>query len=102
MMNMICYSSFPAATLKEDVLPTLGLTVTKAARQLGVSRSTLSRLLNGHTAIRPEMALRIEKWLGVENGGSADLWVAEQTAYDLWRTRQTFHANVKQVVVQAA
>ena len=66
----------PGATLREDVLPALGLTVTQAAQQLGVTRSALSRVLNEHAAISPEMALRIEAWLGIERGGRADVWLA--------------------------
>lgn len=85
----------PGETLREDVLPALGLSITEVAEQLGVARPSLSKVLNGHVAISPEMALRIEKWLGVENGGSADLWLAEQTAYDLWQARAKFKANVK-------
>lgn len=77
----------PGETLREDVLPELGLTVTQAAEQLGVTRPALSRVLNGHAGISPEMALRIEGWLGVENGGRADLWLSQQTAYDLWQAR---------------
>ncbi len=53
-------------TLKDDVLPALRLTVTQAAQQLDVSRMTLSRVLNGRAVISPEMALRIEAWLGVD------------------------------------
>jgi antitoxin HigA-1 len=78
----------PGETLREDVLPALGLTVTAAAKQLGVTRVCLSNILNGHAAISPEMALRIEQWLGVERGGSADVWLALQNAYDLWQTMQ--------------
>ena len=77
----------PGETLREDVLPALGLTVTKAAAQLGVTRAALSRVLNGRAAVSPEMALRIEGWLGVENGGRADVWIAQQAAYDLWKAR---------------
>lgn len=87
----------PGETLREDVLPALGLTVKEAAAQLGVARPSLSRVLNGHAAISPEMALRIERWLGVENGGRADLWMAEQASYDLWQARSKFTADVKQV-----
>jgi antitoxin HigA-1 len=79
----------PGETLKDDVLPALGLSVTNAAKQLNVSRATLSRVLNGRAAISPEMALRIEGWLGIESGGKADLWLAQQTAYDLWNARQS-------------
>lgn len=50
----------PGLTLRDDVLPALGVSVTEAAQQLDVNRVTLSRVLNGHAAISPEMALRIE------------------------------------------
>jgi len=92
----------PGETLREDILPALGLSVTEAAEQLGVARPSLSRVLNGRAAISTEMALRIEKWLGVDNGGSADLWLAEQTAYDLWQARNKFNAKVKPAELQAA
>lgn len=78
----------PGKTLREDVLPALGLTVTEAARQLGVTRTALSRILNGHAAISPDMARRIEAWLGVERGGRAELWLAMQMDYELWRLAQ--------------
>ena len=80
----------PGLTLKDDVLPALGLSVTQAAQQLDVSRVALSRVLNGRAAISPEMALRIEAWLGVERGGEARLWLAEQSAYDVWQATQRF------------
>lgn len=91
----------PGETLRDDILPALGLSVTEAAAQLGVTRAALSRVLNGRAAISPEMALRIEKWLGVENGGQADLWLAEQTSYDLWQARQVFQPEVQQVRISA-
>ncbi len=78
----------PGLTLRDDVLPALGLTVTEAARQLDISRVTLSRVLNGRAAISPEMALRLEAWLGVARGGEARLWLAEQSAYDMWQAEQ--------------
>ena len=78
----------PGATLREDVLPALGLSVTDAASQLGVTRAALSRVLNERAAISPTMALRLEGWLGVKRGGRADLWVAQQAAYDLWQARK--------------
>ena len=56
----------PGETIREDILPALGLTVTEAAKQLGVTRATLSRVINEKAAISPEMALRLEGWLGVE------------------------------------
>lgn len=94
-MSKIHNPPHPGETLREDILPALKLTVTDAADQLGVARPTLSKLLNAKAAISPEMALRIEKWLGVENGGRADLWLAEQATYDLWQARSKFNANVK-------
>ena len=80
----------PGITLRDDVLPALELTVTEAAEQLGVARVTLSRVLNGRAAISPEMALRIEAWLGVDRGGDARVWLAEQSAYDVWQAAQRF------------
>lgn len=78
----------PGLTLRDDVLPELGLSVTEAAEQLGVARVTLSRVLNGRAAISPEMALRLQAWLGRERGGDARVWLAQQTAYDLWQAEQ--------------
>jgi len=92
----------PGETLREDVLPALGLTVTDAAAQLGVTRAALSRVLNGRAAISPNMALRIEGWLGVENGGSADAWLAQQTAYDLWQAREAGAPIVMKAAIQSA
>jgi addiction module HigA family antidote len=88
----------PAETLREDVLPALGLSVTEAARQLGVSRVTLSRLLNGKAAVTPEMALRIEAWLGKERGGDARVWLRMQADYDLWQAQQRVALEPLQVI----
>lgn len=101
-MSIMHNPPHPGETLREDILPALGLTVTEAAEQLGVARPSLSRVLNCHAAISPEMALRLEKWLGVENGGRADLWLAEQTSYDLWQARNKFTAVVIPAVALAA
>jgi len=87
----------PGLTLRDDVLPALGLSVTEAAQQLDVARVTLSRVLNGRAAISPEMALRIEAWLGVERGGEARLWLAEQSAYDMWQTEQRLKSSLLHV-----
>ena len=101
-MSIMYNPPHPGETLREDILPALGLTVTEAAEQLGVARPSLSRVLNGHAAISPEMALRLEKWLGVENGGRADLWLAEQASYDLWQARSKFKVDIKPVELLAA
>ena len=80
----------PGLTIRDDVLPALGLNVTQAAEQLGVSRVAFSRMINARAAISPEMALRIEAWLGKERGGDARLWLAQQSAYDMWQAAQQF------------
>lgn len=84
-------------TLRDDVLPALGLTVTQAAQQVGVSRVALSSVLNGRAAISPKMAQRIETWLGVKRGGEARLWLAGQSAYDVWQAEQRFKVAPMQV-----
>ena len=86
----------PGATLREDVLPALGLSISDAAMQLGVTRAALSRVLNERAAISPAMALRIEGWLGIARGGRADVWIAQQAAYDLWRARKAGVPKVRQ------
>ncbi len=94
-MTRIYNPPHPGETLRLDVLPALGLTVTDAAAQLGVTRAALSRVLNGRAAISPEMALRLEGWLGVKNGGRAGLWIAQQASYDLWQARKAGAPKVK-------
>jgi addiction module HigA family antidote len=90
----------PGQTLRDDVLPALGLTVTEAADQLEVARVTLSPLLNGYAAVSPELALRLEARLGKERGGDARLWLGQQTAYYMWQTKLKF--NKKPLRVQPA
>ncbi|CDG00415.1 Putative Addiction module antidote protein HigA family [Avibacterium paragallinarum JF4211] len=89
----------PAEVIKEDILPELGLTVTQAAKQLGVNRVTFSRLLNGKSAISAEMALRLHAWLG-ENSPSPESWLHQQADYDLWKAsqKQTFSVQPAFVV----
>ena len=87
----------PGETLRDDVLPALGLTVTDAAIQLGVTRAALSRVLNGKAAVSPEMALRLERWLGVEHGGRAIVWLAMQSACDLWNAERAARTALKKI-----
>ena len=89
----------PGVTLRDDVLPALGITVTQAALELRITRPALSRVLNGKAAISPEMALRLEQWLGIDNGGSASLWLGQQSAYDLWKTRKSLKIRLKHVAI---
>lgn len=69
----------PGLSVRYDCLEALGLTVTKAAEGLGVSRQALNNLINGKSGISPEMAIRLDKAFG----GTAEAWLALQTAYDL-------------------
>ena len=79
----------PGETIREDILPALGITVTEAARQLGVARVTLSRLINGQSGISADMARRLEAWLrGPKHGPSAESWLRMQSDYDLWQAMQ--------------
>ena len=98
-MRKIYNPPHPGLIIKEDILPALDMSVTEAADSLGVTRVALSRVINGKAAISPEMALRIEKWLGPKNGGSADVWLNQQAAYDLWQARKLGAPKVKPVRV---
>ncbi|HWK70653.1 MAG TPA: HigA family addiction module antitoxin [Burkholderiaceae bacterium] len=81
----------PGETLREDVLPALGLSVAEAARQLGVSRVALSRVLHGHAAISVDLARRLEAWLRKAGGSgpSAESWLRGQVVYDLWQAENS-------------
>ena len=86
----------PGFTLSEDVLLALGLECLDAAKQLGISADTLNLILNGRAPIAPEVALRIEAWLGAANGAVARLWLAQQSAYDRWLAQQRCKTNAGQ------
>lgn len=91
----------PGETLREDVLPALGLTVSEAARQLGVTRAALSRVLNARAGISIELARRLEAWLGPERGGRAELWLGQQLDYDLWQAKRKPAPRVKRARIAA-
>lgn len=74
----------PGEGIREFCIKPLGLTVTEAAEGLGVSRKTLSAVLNGRFGISPGMAIRLSKAFG----GSAESWVNQQAQYDLWQALQ--------------
>jgi antitoxin HigA-1 len=69
----------PGLSVRHDCLDPLGLSVTDAARRLGVSRKQLSDVLNGHSRLSPEMAIRLDKAFG----GGADTWFHVQVTFDL-------------------
>jgi len=80
----------PGEILKKLCLEPLGLSVTKASKALGVSRSTLSNLLHGRTGITPEMAMR----LSIAFDTTPESWMNQQVQYDLWKAsqrRRKFH-----------
>ncbi|WGE54688.1 HigA family addiction module antitoxin [Actinobacillus equuli subsp. equuli] len=88
----------PAEILREDILPSLGLSVTEAAKQLGVNRVTLSRLLHEKSGISAEMAIRLHAWLG-ENSPSPESWLHQQANYDLWQAQQKPMPFIQQISV---
>ena len=74
----------PGEVLRKLCLEPLGLTVTEAARALGVSRKSLSTILNGRAGISPEMAVR----LSMAFGTTSESWLSQQVQYDLWRAER--------------
>ncbi len=82
---------YPGRSIKDACLEPLGLNVTEGAKVLGVTRNTLSRVINGQSGISPDMAIRLEK----AGWSNADHWLRLQTAYDLAQARK--HQNRIQV-----
>ena len=90
----------PGFSLRENCIESCGLTITDAAKALGVTRQTLTKVVNGRSGISPEMALRISKAFG----GTAEIWLKMQLTYDLAQAREREgHIKVKRVkpVMQA-
>jgi len=83
----------PGEVMREDVLPALGLSVSEAARRMGVSRQQLHRVLACTHPITTEMALRIGKFAG--NGPG--LWLRMQQAYDLWHAEQRMKDELSKI-----
>ena len=84
MTNKMKDPPHPGELIKEFCVAPLGLTVTAAAAGLGVTRKTLSAVLNGRAGVSPEMAIRLSKAFGRTPEG----WLALQMQYDLWHTGQ--------------
>jgi addiction module HigA family antidote len=87
----------PGKILLEDVIKPLGLTVTEAAKDLGVSRKTLSELVNQKAALSPEMALRIAR----ATKTSPESWLNMQTKLNLWNALQHEPKNVSEFMEQS-
>ena len=92
---MLLRPTHPGAILREDILPALGLSVSEAARQLGVTRQTLHRIMAERVSITPEMALRLGRFCG--NGPV--LWLRMQQACDLWHAEQELSAELEEIPV---
>lgn len=75
----------PGEVILEDFFKPLGLSISEAARRLGVSRNSLSRVCHGKSRITPELAIRLE----MAFKPSADSWIRQQAAYDLYQTRKS-------------
>jgi antitoxin HigA-1 len=74
----------PGLSVKLNCLDPFDLSVTEGAKALGVSRTTLSRLINGQAGVSPDMAIRLSKAFGA----TPDIWIRMQAAYDLAQARQ--------------
>lgn len=74
----------PGEVIKELCLEPLNISVTSAAKALGVSRKTLSSIINGHAGISPEMAVR----LSIAFNTTSESWLNQQIQFDLWRAEQ--------------
>ena len=87
----------PGLSIRHDCLEPLGLSVTAAARKLGISRKQLSDIVNGRSGISPVMAIRLDKAFG----GGAGTWYRLQAAYDLARAMKYAHTiNVERLSAQ--
>ena len=82
----------PGILLKETLIDATGLSVTEAAERLGISRTALSRILNGHANITPQMAVRLSKFFNT----SIEMWIHLQANYDVYlikKTEDIFHVR---------
>ncbi len=88
----------PGEVIRELCLVPLGVSVTNAAKALGVSRKALSELLNGHTGVSPEMAMR----LSMAFDTTPESWLTQQMQFDLWQASQKKSALHVERLVKAA
>ena len=83
----------PGEVLRDGVFTGTGITVTDFADRLGVTRVTLSRVLNGRSSISADMAVRLAAALG----GSAESWLGMQAAYDLWQAKKSLKQQIAKI-----
>ncbi|HZY63963.1 MAG TPA: HigA family addiction module antitoxin [Edaphobacter sp.] len=88
----------PGAVIK-DILQGLPMTVSEFAAHIGVSRNSLSRVLNEHAAVTPEMSIKIAQALGQEQ---TDIWFKMQTKYDFWHAKQRQRTKVQPIKIGEA
>jgi addiction module HigA family antidote len=90
--------SHPGTLLREVVLPAMRVSVAQAAREMGISRQQLHKILAGNSRVTAEMAARLGKYCG--NG--PQLWLNMQNAFDLWRAQHALAADLDQIPTRAA
>ena len=83
----------PGEMLREDFMPDFGLTVSRLAEALCVSRQSVNELIRERRALSPEMALRLSRLFG----NSAEFWLNAQRAIDLWDAEQAAGSEIKRV-----
>lgn len=88
----------PGKVFLEDVIKPLGISITKASEGLGISRKTLSEIVNGRCGLSPDVAVRI----GKATNTSPESWLAMQTKLDLWKAMQKEPKNIIRLVTSAA
>lgn len=84
----------PGVIIKDILIDSTDLTISDAADRLGVTRTTLSRLLNQHAGVSPEMALRLSILLNT----SVDMWVNLQSQYDIWNIVNRHASNISNII----
>ena len=90
--------SHPGTLLRDVVLPAMRVSIAQAAREMGISRQQLHKILSGRGKVTAEMATRLGKYCG--NG--PQLWLNMQNAFDLWHAQQTLAADLEDIPSRAA
>jgi addiction module HigA family antidote len=92
-MTRMHHPPHPGLVLKDGVFDEAQVTVTAAAAALGITRVSLSRVLNGKAGVSAEMAVRLGKWLGT----GPEVWINLQAQYDLWNAEQLLGRTVRKI-----